>query len=306
MPSIRLAHLSDVHLYVACQWRLGDWLGKPLLGWLNSRVLGRRRKLFAQAEQVLAQLAEEVHARRPDLVLFSGDAATLGAENEIARVAEILRVGQPGGLAGLAVPGNHDYYMSRAAGSGAFEKHFGPWLAGERIDAKPYPFARIVNNHAVIGLNSMAGKRWFIDSSGRAGTDQIDRLRRLLELPSLAGKRRILMTHYPIARANGKPEPFHRRLRDLRAVLDAAAAGGVVLWLHGHRHHPYVLRPPFVPILSVCAGSGTQAGCWSYTEYALDDNTLKFERRAYDPVLRRFLTAETGEIKDLAAGILLA
>src|SRR5258708_914195 len=123
MESIRLAHISDIHVSARSRWRADDWLNKRLIAWLNLRLLGRGLR-FRHTETVLGALAEELKERQPDRVVFSGDATALGFEEEIARAAGLLGLHA---LPGIAVPGNHDYCTRRAASSGAFERHFAPW-----------------------------------------------------------------------------------------------------------------------------------------------------------------------------------
>src|SRR5436309_1761096 len=81
---------------------------------------------------------------------------------------------------------------------------------------------------------------------------------------------RVLGTHYPVWLADGKRERYSHALRDVDAVVAVCRRGGISLWLHGHRHDAYY-RPGSddAPFPVVCAGSATQAGCWSYTEYTL-------------------------------------
>ncbi len=291
---LRLAHFSDVHLYAPeARWTWRDWCSRRLPGWINLKLL-RRGRLFRHAVDVFARLIDDIYARRPDFLIFSGDGTALGAEEEYALVAKMLLVGEPGALPGVAVPGNHDYYTRQAAASGLFEKYFAPWLEGERIDDATYPFARRVGPIWLIGLNSSTGNRWFWDATGRVGPDQLDRLRRLLALPHIAAAPRILVTHFPINLANGAPENRFHHLRDLQATLNVVVEGGICLWLHGHRHHPYYTPPsPQVPLASICVGSGTQADCWTYAEYALEGQHLSVERRCYQPATGRFETAET-------------
>lgn len=295
---IRLAHLSDVHIFrPEARWQPGDWRSKRLTGWLNLRLLGRGWR-FRHAGGVLKALAEDIQRRRPDGVVFSGDATALGCEEELAEVARVLRVGRPDGLAGIAVPGNHDYYTPRCAGSFLFEQYFEPWLEGERVDGVTYPFARRVGEAWLIGVNSSTGNRWFWDATGRVGTEQLDRLRRLLALPQLAGAPRILVTHYPVGRADGTPDRRNHWLRDRTQLVEAAQDGGIVLWLHGHRHQPYHLPPtPECPIPTICSGSGTQEGIWTYAEHTYEGGEWRVEQRHYRPQTQTFEAGEHYAIK---------
>lgn len=277
-PTVRLAHLSDVHVTVRrVGWRREDWLNKRLAAWFNLRLLGRGFR-FRSAGRVLDALASEFAARSLDRLVFSGDATAMGFEEEMREAARLLRVDV---LPGLAVPGNHDYCTKSAESSGSFERHFAPWQAGERIDGHVYPFAQRVGHVWLVAVNSATANRWAWDARGAVGPAQLDRLRELLA--RIDGGPRILVTHYPVARASGRREMRARKLRDLDALLGAASSGGVGLWLHGHRHdwyyHPNEALASF-PV--VCAGSATQTGAWSYGEYTVTGSRFVARQRVFD------------------------
>ncbi len=277
--AVRLVHFSDIHVTARrCVWRGEDWLNKRLAAWVNLRLLGRGFR-FRRTERVLGALLEELHRRPPDHVVFSGDATAMGFEEEMARAAVLLRVGE---WPGLAVPGNHDYCTRTAMRSGHFEHYFAPWQVGERIGADVYPFAQRVGPVWLVAVNSATANRWAWDARGAVGQDQLDRLRLLLE--RLEGGPRILVTHYPVARASGRREPRIRILRDLDDLLTVAQQGGVGLWLHGHRHDAYLHRAQqLAPFPVICAGSATQTGLWSYGDYTIGDGHLSVRQRIYDP-----------------------
>jgi len=287
---IRLAHLSDIHITAPkYEWRLRDWFSKRFTSWANHRFA--RGFLFAHAEEVVARLMEELPGRGIDHLIFSGDATALGFESEIRRAAQALGVGtQP--IPGLAVPGNHDYCTKSAETAGHFEQYFAPWQQGRRIGEHRYPFAQQVGPVWLVGVNGATGNRWPWDAAGSVGAAQLQRLRHLLaDLPSGV---KILVIHFPICLSSGRREIWYHGLRDLDAVLDAARAGGVHLWLHGHRHAAYHLQTPDRAAFPViCAGTATQRRLWSYGEYTIDGSTLTALRRAYDPVARTFRDVET-------------
>src|SRR5205085_818761 len=113
-----------------------------------------------------------------------------------------------------------------------------------------------------VGVNSATANRWAWDARGAVGQDQLDRLRLLLA--RLDGGPRILVTHYPIAQASGRRERRVRLLRDLDDLVGVATAGGIGLWLHGHRHDAYHhSAAETAPFPVICAGSATQTGQWS-------------------------------------------
>src|SRR5262249_14027420 len=104
--------------------------------------------------------------------------------------------------------------------------------------------------------------------------------------------------HYPILTKKLKPEPFSRRLRDWKRVRDVAAECGISLWLHGHRHHWYILpKSDVMPFPSICAGSSTQTNRWGYHEYTIDGWHLHGVRRVYDPKEQQFREVETFDME---------
>jgi 3',5'-cyclic AMP phosphodiesterase CpdA len=276
---VRLVHLSDIHLTVPnLEWRREDWFNKRMAAWLNFRCLGRGMR-FRHADQVLTRLMDDNAQRGIDHVIFSGDATALGFASELQHAAQALQVNT---LAGLAVPGNHDYCTIPAAASGNIERVFAPWQQGRRIGQETYPFAQRVGSIWLIGVNTATGNRWAWDAGGAAGATQRERLGQLLK--ELEPAPRILVTHYPICLKNGKVERRTHGLRDMRELVDVAAKGGVSLWLHGHRHGFYYLpRSPFAPFPVLCGGSSTQTGLWTHCEYTVDGNQFEVLRRVYNP-----------------------
>ncbi len=284
---IRLVHFSDVHLMAKpLGWRRSDSFTKRLPGWINLKWLGRGHR-FQHSEEVLRALATEVKRQPPDRIIFSGDATALGFETELAKATAILGLNQDNCLPGLAVPGNHDYYTPAVAGCGLFERYFAPWQRGERLDGAIYPFAQRVGSVWLIGINSCTGNRWFWDASGRVDPPQLERLARLLD--DLQPGPRILVTHYPVCLADGKPERRNHGLRNLADLLEVAKRGRVCLWLHGHQHRPYFLTEAVhIGIPVICTGSATQTGLWSYHEYTIEDGRLQAIRRTFDPQAQSF------------------
>ncbi len=236
---VRLAHLSDIHITAPeLEWTRTDWFNKRLAAWMNFRLLGRGLR-FRHANHVLARLVEAIRERHIDHVVFSGDATALGFPAEFKRAAQILQVDS---IPGMAVPGNHDYCTVPAAAAGCFERNFGPWQRGVRVDEQTYPFVQRVNGVWLVGVNTATGNRLAWDASGAAGSEQRQRLAQLLA--ELDPGPRILVTHYPVCLASGKPERATHGLRDLAELIEVAARGGVILWLHGHRHGAYHFRRP--------------------------------------------------------------
>lgn len=284
---MRLMHFSDIHLTAKpLGWRPRDLITKRVTGWANVRLLGRGHR-FRDAPAVIRALVADIQSRQPDALAFSGDATGMGFASEVLVAAKALEV-DIGNIPAVAVPGNHDYYTTRATRDGVFEQAFGPWLHGLRVDAEVYPFARQVGPVWLIGLNSSTVNRWHWDASGAVGAAQLDRLVRLCRM--LPPGPRILVTHYPLRTAAGFIELKLHRLRDHVAVLDTARTCGIGLWLHGHIHRRFVLSPTqVIPFPVVCAGSATQNNRWSYAEYDINGLTVRGTWRHYNPAAGRYL-----------------
>jgi 3',5'-cyclic AMP phosphodiesterase CpdA len=291
--AVRLAHFSDIHVTAPhCNWRIGDWLSKRLTTWANLRVLGRG-KSFPDSDRILTALAGDLAGRRFDRLVFSGDATAMGFDEEVSRAAHFLQVGRS---AGLAVPGNHDYCTPRAMNSGSFERHFAPWLEGRRVDESLYPFAQRVGPAWLVAVNSATANRLPHDARGRVGAAQLARLDKLLA--TLDEGPRLLVTHYPVRRGDGRPEHAWHGLRDLEAFLDVARRGQVAAWLHGHLHDAYHILPSAdLPFVLLCAGSTTQKARWSYGDYTLSGNRLSVLWRVWDEQAGAFRDGSTADLQ---------
>jgi 3',5'-cyclic AMP phosphodiesterase CpdA len=289
---VRLVHVSDVHVAAAgARWRAGDFFSKRITGWVNLRLLGRGT-FFVHCERILAALAADCRGEPPDRLIFSGDATALGLAAEMERAARLLGVHAAEAIAGLAVPGNHDYYTPADEARGAFERCFAPWQAGRRIDGATYPFAQQVGHLWLVGVNSCRGHRRPTDASGLVGRAQLDRLERLFG--ELEPGPRLLVTHYPAAGPDGRPEKPHHGLRDVADLVAVARRGGVGLWLHGHQHRPYRLDDPQVaPFPVICVGSTTDSRSHGYNRYTVAGSRLTADRRVYDPVSGVFRAGES-------------
>lgn len=294
---LRLIHFSDIHVFQpGARWKTREYFSKRVTGYFNNRYLPRSKQ-FKQASHVLHRLVEEAYSRSPDLVIFSGDATTLGVEEEFAHAAELLKVGQPGTPPALAVPGNHDYYTVHGVKQGLFEKHFAPWQHGDRIDKEIYPFARRIGPLYIVAVNSCQWNWWSWDSTGRVGIDQLVRLEQLLTSEAAENSIKILVTHYPLALADGKPEKRQRRLRDLHDLLTVADKFNVQLWLHGHRHESYVVpSSPERSVSALCVGSGTMHDHWSFGEYLFDHNVMNLRQYTYQPSMSKFVMSQESSL----------
>jgi len=194
----RIAHLSDLHF-----------------GAVDSKVV--------------AGLAAELRADRPDLVVVSGD-LTMGARPAEFRLARAFldEVGAPA----LAVPGNHDLTPYRL-----WERFLDPYARWRRIIAAETEPVWRDGTVAVLGLNTARRFGFNPDwSRGRVTRPRLDSLlHRIATLPP--GLVRVVVAHHPLVPPEAAPRtPLAGGAA--RALL-ALGQAGVALVLAGHLHRRY-------------------------------------------------------------------
>ena len=258
-----------------------------MTGWANVRLLGRGKRFRDAPDVVRALVRRHRSSRKPDGLVFSGDATGMGFASEVLVAAKALGVGE-GELPAVAVPGNHDYYTRRAVRAGYFEQAFGPWLHGLRVDAETYPFARQVGHVWLVCVNSSrytccrrtpAARSARPSSTGCIGCAR-----------SCRPGARILVTHYPLRTADGRVEPkVHRLAGPCRGAGRGEGTCGVGLWLHGHIHRRFVLSNPRPtsrsPWCVPAARPRTTAG--AYAEYEIEGRAVRGTVAALQPRCRR-------------------
>ena len=216
-----LAHLSDPHLGPIPTPRLTELINKRGLGLINWY---RKRHRHHRAD-VLDAIVRDMQAQTPGHIAVTGDLVNISLETEFAAAARWLaQVGTPEHV--TLVPGNHDAYIRRMAGSAA--QHWREYMRGD--DAAGFPFVRRRGPLAIVGLTSAVATAPLM-ATGRLGPEQIARLDALL--PQLAGHFRVVLVHHPPGRSRGGR---FKRLTDAAALRTVLARHGAELVLHGHDH----------------------------------------------------------------------
>jgi len=176
----------------------------------------------------VAALLHSLEDNRPDLVVVSGDLTQRARRTEFAEARQFLdRIGKPI----VVVPGNHDVplYAVHQRFLQPFTK-YNRFIAPSGIENSYFADAQL----AVLGLNTARRLVW---KAGRVSFEQMGEIRRAFaDLPQDVWK--ILVTHHPLASAEGEPmiELAGRARLALRTVADA----GVHILLSGHHHRAVV------------------------------------------------------------------
>jgi 3',5'-cyclic AMP phosphodiesterase CpdA len=251
---MRIAHLSDVHLFSAEGARAADFLNKRWLGGLNLLV-NRGQKYRAD---VFDALVADINAQGLDHVACTGDITNLALPGEFKYARERFDQFALGPAEVTCIPGNHDNYVSE--GEGLFEGAFGPFCEPDEgwawSDGPRWPVVRVRGEVAFIGLSTSVPTTYLM-GYGELGDAQLGRLEQVLVDPRLADKFRLVMLHHP---ATGRYAENRRRgLRDHEAFAAVLARVGAELVLHGHEHQDlhHELPGPSgpIPVDGVQAGS---------------------------------------------------
>ncbi|MBN2231257.1 MAG: metallophosphoesterase [Deltaproteobacteria bacterium] len=233
-PGFTFVHLSDPH-FTRPRPRWYELSLKAVLG-LPAWYLSRRH-VYDTA--VLTAVERELHRRRPDHAVVTGDLTSLGTRAEYLEAAAWLaRLGDPGDI--TVIPGNHD-----ATGRRSLVRGLPAWLPYCRSDARrsppvaaaggvdPFPVVRIRGPVMFIGLSSAVAGGNPLLALGRLGRRQLTDLDTALAAGAEAGKFRVVLLHHPPFPDVVSPR---KRLADGVQLLAVLRRRGVELVLHGHAH----------------------------------------------------------------------
>ena len=297
--ALTLAHLSDVHLGPLPQgaaWK--NFALKRIVGTLSWKL--RRHKLHDP--DIARAIVEDIKARAPDHVAFTGDLVNVSAHAEFPRAARWLQdFGDPSWIS--FVPGNHDAYVPVPWEQGLI--HLAPYMTGDIAGAPTqssahiasvFPYVRLRRNMAMIGLNSAAPQS-LTRAAGTLGLKQIDALSKLLRDLKARGYYRAVMIHHPPLPGLAPPR---KALSDAAALQDVLRNEGAELVLHGHNHRQMLNvlegREGKIPVVGVLSASLNGAGnhgpaAWNLYEISRNQGkwTTQVSIRTWDPISRRIV-----------------
>ncbi|WP_045684061.1 metallophosphoesterase family protein [Martelella endophytica] len=202
---MRIAHLSDLH--------------------------------FGHHDDGLAgMIADEVNARRPDLVVVSGDFTQTGSEAEFETAAAFLETLD---APFFAVPGNHDVPARNLLAR--FTEPYGLYRTHIHPEIEPLFEGRKV---VLAGINTARRLRLGLNwSHGSINGKQLGALRERLETADPAAIR-VIVAHHPLLQPEIPGEKAMRLVKHADRALETFATLGVRLVLSGHFHMSYVRRYP--------------------------------------------------------------
>lgn len=230
--TIRIAHLSDVHL--APIQGLGPRhvnikRGLGLANWML-----KRRKVHLRS--AVDALVEDMRHQAIDHVIVSGDLTNLGLPGEhTAALAWLEALGPPSRVS--VVPGNHDIYCRLWRDPGVLR-----WKAYMSSDGDAasmtasmldFPYVRRLGRLAIVGVNSAIPTRPFY-AIGEVGEIQLSELGKVLSTLNRDRLWRLVVIHHPPLPGQADAR---RGLVDAERLEKVLVEHGAELVLHGHNHH---------------------------------------------------------------------
>lgn len=279
MRSLRIAHLSDLHLLDlagAVPFRL---FNKRLTGYVNVRFKrGAVHKAFA-----VRAAARQIRRLGIDHVVVTGDLTNLALQTEFELVARILRdeLAMPADRVSV-VPGNHDVYTRGAFRAARFESYLAPYITSDlpAVSAgAAFPFVRLRGPVAIIGL-STAAPRLPLVASGVLGRRQLAALETALAHPEVSSRFPLLLQHHPWHNPPSRAKAMLEGLDDAPEqgrILESLRAG---LLVHGHLHRRiHRVLPGVAGLFAVGTASASllhdsDERMSGFNVYEIDDNGL--------------------------------
>lgn len=252
--SIRIGHLSDIHVPAPVRLGLRDVFSKRITGYLNLRF----RRLQEYDVSVLQAAVQRLIADAVDVVVISGDLSNLAYHQEFERAYALLHPLTEAGIPWFVIPGNHDRYLARAI-DGFMEERFANQLGRPLIDGEHYPWISVQPGATIVGLNSSVPNAAF-QAWGAVSPEQIDALRQATDEILASSQPLVLVVHHHLGKAPHKENDHNRNLRNSDEVLRVAQELNATLILHGHNHFLDVRDMDGVRVFAASSGISNQQG----------------------------------------------
>jgi predicted MPP superfamily phosphohydrolase len=222
---MKLIHLSDIHIGSSSNYR--------------------------KFQVIVKWLVKSKTSLGASTIIVTGDIVDDGALWQYRLARNLLRQLREAGYLVLCCPGNHDYGLSGIIESRKGLKYFNHYIS----PGINYPHCEIVDNHAIILLDSMAGEVEELEFWGAQGKLGDDQLRNLDQLLNDAPKSKVILAlhHHPFYYS------YFLKLRDdklFKSVID----GRVDCILFGHKHVEQRLYPSMDIGMVHAAGSVVERG----------------------------------------------
>lgn len=252
--SIRIGHLSDIHVPSAARMTLRDVFSKRITGYLNLKF--RRQQEYDV--DVLRDAIKRLIADAVDVVVVSGDLTNLAYHQEFERAYALLQPLSEANIPWLVIPGNHDRYLTRAI-DGFMEERFADHLGEALNESMPYPWISVQAGATIIGLNSAVANAPF-QAWGEVSSEQIEAVQQAKSRILATEQPVVLVVHHHLGKAPHKKRDHNRNLRNSDEVLRLAQDLNAALILHGHNHFLDIRDMDGVRVFAASSGISNQQG----------------------------------------------
>ncbi len=254
----RIVHFSDLHA-AAPMRTLSGFFDKRIVGAANSRFA--RRKLHDPRFMDLA--VERILAEPPDVIVFSGDAASCGQPSEFDLAYRALKPLTDSGIPLIYTPGNHDLYVKNKLCRAAC-REFTEKITNGRMGLEGYPYAFTLGPLRFLVFNGARPTNPVL-SCGFLGEAARKMLREECERKQMPI---VAICHFPFRRIRrGFVNGMRHRLFGAKEAAQAISKGEIDLALCGHIHVPYFDLDGNGRGETSC-GSLTRYGAYSVIEFS--------------------------------------
>jgi len=252
-PETILAHLTDIHFPQTPLPTLSELSFKRFFGLLNWHLSRKSMHLT----ETLAAISKDVLSQPFHHLIVSGDLVNLSLLNEYkAGLKWIEQFGASGDIS--FVPGNHDYYgpnpllypkesMRPSTNLAPVGMSLLPYMISDEkglelggATGPDLPFVRVVNDVALIGLNSGVPTPLF-KAYGKLSETSLDALKHILIAIQKANLYRCVILHHPPLPGITKQSRGLQNDDLLQSLLRETGAE-LVLYGHNHKQHHETLR----------------------------------------------------------------
>ena len=210
---------------------LSGFFDKRIVGAANSRFA--RRKLHDPRFMDLA--VERILAEPPDVIVFSGDAASCGQPSEFDLAYWALKPLTDSGIPLIYTPGNHDLYVKNKLCRAAC-REFTEKITNGRMGLEGYPYAftlgplRFLVFNGARPTNPVLSCGFLGDAARKMLREECERK----QMPIVA------ICHFPFRRIRrGFVNGMRHRLFGAKEAAQAISKGKIDLALCGHIHVPF-------------------------------------------------------------------